>query len=318
MQQAINSPSGPAMDVTSLGIQLTRTGDNDSPFLSQDGNQFAFISRNRKNHSQPQVYLFDLTTLKEKRVTYQDGDCRDPILLNDGQTLVYASTTDELKERPILFRKDKTLPPLPPTELYLSDISGSEILRLTHREGFDGLAWPLPKRPESLVYSILDGKNLEVRQINLKSKKTIPIMAKRNRSVESLRPSLDGNRWAWIERSPTAETQVFVGQLDSPKGKDRILTLPKGDYKELVWLGEHKLILNAKIFKEFYQLYSLDLISECLTPLMDSESDLFSPRVHHGKQGLIFSSSSNGHSQIFYKSIATSGQCLKWQEQIKN
>lgn len=313
IQEAItNNPTAPTLDVTSLGIQLTKIGSNDSPFLSADGKKLVFVGRKRPSHQQGQIYLYDLEGLKERRITYQDGECRDPIIFRDD--IIYASTTDELKERPRLFQKSQENSPYPPTELYESGISDINIDRLTHHPGFDGFPWPRPDKSSLLLFSQWNGKGLEVHQLNLKNDGILPLLSKKDRSIESLRPSPDDKQWAWIERLPDSTTQVVVSPSGFATNKQKVLNLPKGDYKDLIWATDKKLMMSAKSLKKFYQLYSFDLEKNCLQSLFDSNSDLSSPQLHSERQAIVFTSTSDGNSQIFYKSLTTSDQCLKWEE----
>jgi Tol biopolymer transport system component len=317
LSSALNSPSGPALDVTSLGIQLTRVGENLSPALSADGKKVVFVSRKRPSHSQGQIYIYDLENLKERRVTYQDGDCRDPILLSDGR-VVYASTTDELKERPLLLQKKPDPSPYPPTDLYVSEVSGSDIIRLTQHGGFDGFPWQRPDRSESILYSQWSGQNLDVHQLNLISKNSIPLLNKKDVSIESMRLSPDSKQWAWIERTADGKTQILLSPSSLAPSKQKTLSLPKGDYKSLIWASNQKLIFAARALKKYDQLYSLDLSNNCLQSLFDANSDLGSPQLNAEKNALVFTSSSGGSSQIFYKSLPAPSECLKWEETTKN
>jgi Tol biopolymer transport system component len=119
-----------------LGSSITLLGDNTSPSWSPDGEHLLFVSRNRPAHKNAQVYEFDFKTNKERRITYSDGEDSDPQYVLGGNKIVYASTTDELKERPKLFGNELPTEQNPPTEIYLSDLSGIEIQRLTHHPGF--------------------------------------------------------------------------------------------------------------------------------------------------------------------------------------
>ena len=312
------NPVAPALDVTALGIQITKTGDNDSPFLSEDGKKVVYISRKRPSHKQGQVYLFDLERLKERRITYQDGDCKDPVLTKDGQQVLYASSTDELKERPLLFQKNVSPTSLPPTEIYSSDLAGSQIQRLTQREGFDGAPWPRYDRPESFLYSIWNGKLFEVWQMNLQSHQQVKMLDRKDRSIESLRISPDNKRSAWIERLPNGESQIVVGPIKYQNGPERTLKLPVGEFKELNWLNDHQLVINAKLFNKKFQFYRFDLISDCIQNLFETNTDLYSPRPNSDGQGLVFVSVLNEKSDIFYKSLTTSDQCLKWEAKPVN
>ncbi|MGZ5279605.1 MAG: TolB family protein, partial [Pseudobdellovibrionaceae bacterium] len=256
--------------------------------------------------------VYDLDKLKERRVTYQDGDCRDPIFLKDSKRIVYASTTDELKESPVIVRERDEKLPYPLTELYISDLSGSDIGRLTSKEGFDGFPWPRWDRPQSITFSRYTDSQLSSYQLNIENKQSVQLLSKKDLSIESLQLSPDKKQWAWIERAKTGTTQVWTGPFQLQSNKQTALSLPIGEYKEVLWLAPQKLILSAKIFKKYFQFYSFDLETKCLQSLFDSNTDLASPRLQVERQGLVFSSSQDGRSDIFYKSISANltGTCL--------
>jgi len=312
LQRALSNPEAPSLNVSSLGIQLTQQGDNDSPFISPDGKKVVYVSRRRAAHTHGQIYVYDLDTLKERRVTYQDGECRDPIFLKDSKRIVYASTTDELKESPLIVRSKEEKLPYPLTDLYVSDLSGSDIERLTNQDGFDGFPWPRWDRPQSITFSRYTDSQLSSYQLNLESKHSVLLLRKKDFSIESLQLSPDKKQWAWIERAKTGTTQVWTGPFLLQSNKQTALSLPNGEYKEVQWLAPQKLFITAKIFKKYFQFYSFDLETKCLQSLFDSNTDLASPRLQVERQGLVFSSSQDGRSDIFYKSIPAllPGTCL--------
>ncbi len=317
MREALNQPSAPSLDITSLGIQLTRFGNNTSPFLSADGKQFVFISSNRPSHSQGQVYLFNLENLKEKRITYQDGECSGAALLKDGR-VVYASTTDENKERPRLLFKQDPAEGTTPTEIYLSPLNGDQIERLTRHPGLDAAPWPRQDRPDSILFSRESGKKMEILQMNIKSGQITPMLSAKDRSVESLRHSPNKKMWAWIETNGEQVSEVMISPPGFVAGKRKTLSLPVGHYRDLLWVDDQKLILSGKTLKKNYQLYSYDLNSNCLQNVFETETDLTFPQLHSERQALIFASTANGSTQIYYKSLPTSDQCLKWEESKAN
>ncbi len=304
LQQALNNPGAPTLNVSSLGIQLTQQGSNDSPFLSANGKKVVFVGRNRPGHTQGQIYIYDLDTLKERRVTYQDGDCRDPIFLQDSKQIVYASTTDELKERPLLLRPKDSVSSYPYTELYLSDESGSNINRLTFEDGFDGRPWPRWDRPQSLTFSRVQNGHVASFQLNMESRQSIPVLAKKDISIESLQLSPDKKQWAWIQRADTGATLVWTGPYLLTPAKQAALTLPAGDYKDVQWMAAHSLLLTAKSLKKNYQFYTYDLETRCLQNLFESNTDLDSPRLNSEGHAVVFTSTQNGTSQIFYKTLS--------------
>lgn len=116
--------------------QITFEGENDSPRFSPDNQRLVYISRKRKGHKNTQVYEYSLLEEKERRVTFQDGEIRNPIYI-DSHSFLYASSTDEIKENLIERSSANSTEGRPPMELYQSDLFGNEILRITHFPGHD-------------------------------------------------------------------------------------------------------------------------------------------------------------------------------------
>lgn len=103
--------------------------------FSPDGKSLYLLLSRMPEHAGAQIYEADLQRGVLRRVTWQDGDIESFDVGPDGR-LLYASTTDELKERPHPSERspDEGLP----TEIYLSDRFGENIQRLTDHPGYDG------------------------------------------------------------------------------------------------------------------------------------------------------------------------------------
>ena len=160
---------------TKLGIKLTDLGNNTLPQFSWDGNELLYLSDQRKNHKQSQLYAVDLGTYQERRLTFQDGQIYDALPFSKTQ-VTYSSTTDENKERPRLFYPDLAeIAPaasgnsliFPPTEIYVASLQGLSIERLTEQAGFDGLISLNPNWPESILFSKWQEGHLQLWQLNI-------------------------------------------------------------------------------------------------------------------------------------------------------
>ena len=301
------------LDVTPLGIVLTKVGENDSPSFSADGKKIVFVSRNRKTHAQPQIYFFDLEQLSERRVTYQDGESRNPFLSKDGKKVIYASSTDELKERPTLLNSmaPKTPSAFPPMDLYESDLSGTEIRRLTNRAGFDGSPWP--RSDKSILYSQEKNSRLEIWQMNLASKETSPIFAKKDRSIYSLRLSPNGKNWAWIEKTNSNETSLHIAPLNFKEDPRNEIKLT-GVFDSVDWFDDEKLYFSGRWKTNVSQIFSYTLKDQCLKHLFQHSSNLSAPQLNPSKEGIVFVSDANGSKNIYYKSLSSNTEgCLTLQ-----
>ncbi|MGE0527643.1 MAG: TolB family protein [Bdellovibrionales bacterium] len=120
-------------------------GESSQPSFSHSGKRLLFISSRRPGHTHAQVYEKNLQSGEERRLTFQNGATFSPHYDLADERVIYASTTDELKEYPPLLNPDGLPSRLPfplnePTEVYLHGVAGLEITRLTSRRGFDGQA----------------------------------------------------------------------------------------------------------------------------------------------------------------------------------
>ncbi|MFA6317253.1 MAG: hypothetical protein WC943_07535 [Elusimicrobiota bacterium] len=91
------------------------TGVDTSPTFSPDAGQVAFVSDRSGN---PQVYILDMTTQRAKKLTRMNW-CDSPSWSPTGEWIAFAG-----RERP----KD-------PIDIFLVDVTGSQVRRLTHGEG---------------------------------------------------------------------------------------------------------------------------------------------------------------------------------------
>ena len=141
--------------------QLTTNGYNRQPLFVAD-DEIVYVSRNRVEHKDPQIYKRNLITGKEKRITFQRGHIINGVWLSGNKKLVFASSTDEDKETPHLLKKYiKRYPAsidtefffhlnLKPTEIYSTKTDGTDINRLSYHPGFD--AFPAYDDKKRVLY----------------------------------------------------------------------------------------------------------------------------------------------------------------------
>lgn len=169
---------------------LISAGRSRSAQFSPDGTRLLFVSSNRPQHRNPQAYELKLDGLKERRITFQDGDIGNVIYSTNGSDFIYTSTTDEAKEDPDLIRKVRNdsikndpakiakLPladqqvlgrPLPRSEIYESASDGSYIERITNQPGFDGNLTP---REGGFTFASVRNNNFDLYSFNVRTKST--------------------------------------------------------------------------------------------------------------------------------------------------
>jgi len=124
---------------------LVEEGESAQPSLSADGTKLVYVSGKRPLHNSPQVYVKDLRTGAERRVTFQNGIVSHPRFGPRGDQIVYSSTTDEDKEYPAFLRESGASGVLPtwlrqPTEVYVHGLNSFDIERVTTHAGYDSAA----------------------------------------------------------------------------------------------------------------------------------------------------------------------------------
>lgn len=248
------------------------------PSLSPRGRRLLAICDHQKTHAHPQLYVIETATGENRRITWQDGEVTEALWIDEGR-IAYASTTDEVKER--LFREESPLPKDPPTEIYLSDLYGNEIIRLTDRPGFDG---EMTLENTELSYVSVRAGKREVWRRNLATPKAAAAQVSlRNQSIH-FPVALPQKRWLWLSTpEPTAEENFTLGWFAKSEPPTKEITRPirlrrtsggqgvlilerleKGD--RLHWLSADWKCLKA-IWSEEARLSSADLV-ESPEPLL--------------------------------------------------
>lgn len=291
--------------------QLTFEGENDSPQFSETGNEIIFISRRREAHANPQVYEFDLLKNRERRVTFHDGEDATPSYIN-GREILYASTTDEIKESPFLNKNpDKDFPP---SELYKSDTYGNGIERLTHYPGFDGEALYVKTRKPFIVFTSRRGQLTGIYKLDLKSKGVSFVVVEKDHANRSPALSPDFKRIAWISTdTKTGEQSLRARNLNG--GKVEVLKENEGEYRDLSWAavdGRLYYSLRRPPAKNF-QLESYDPQKKCTQVLFKGNESLIQPRVsNERKPKIAFVRVLEDKKQIYMTALPENlGPCLE-------
>ena len=126
---------------------LVERGESSSPSLSADGKYLVFVSGKRPSHVSREVYIRDMDTKLERRITFQNGSTATPRFI-DNNAIIYGSSTDEDKESFDLMnargrpKVSKFPDPYRATnDVYLHRLSGDfSIERVSNHPGYDGEA----------------------------------------------------------------------------------------------------------------------------------------------------------------------------------
>lgn len=288
-----------ALQFRPVGDPQTSSGENESPSWSPSGEAFLFISRNRPQHKNFQVYEKNILTGEEKRITYSDGDTFNPIYFNSDQEIIYSSTTDELKERPLLFKTDKGTSAYPPADLYESNLSGTEISRLTLRPGFDGnISLSSNNKNEIYVQSAFDSVRKIVR-FNVKSKSSAFVF---NDNFDRKDFVQFKEKYAWIQTSPTQQIFIADKSLKNPTLAPLIDLIAQ----DLDWVSDNFILMSASLKnRPYFQIYAYKIDEKCLIPIVTADQvDLRQPKISFDRKKILFVSNQiNGKNQIMMKNI---------------
>lgn len=292
--------------------QLTFQGDNERPRFSADGEKIIFASRSRPHHKQAQIYEFNLKKNTERRVSFSDGDAFDPIYVGE-DAILYASTTDEIKENP-LKNFDKGLPP---SELYMSDVYGGDILRLTTQPGYDGEGAYVyhPSKP-FIVFSSRRGEINGIYRLDLKNMPVSFFNVEKGKSKRSPAVTTDGHSVAWIETDlESSEQKLMMAPLNGNGKKTPVMLKEKeGQYRDLFFGPSPMPKLYYSILRKGekrYQLEAYDIEQKCTRVLFKGADSLFFPVI--SDQGrFIFVREFQDKKQIYMVDLPTDlGPCLE-------
>lgn len=257
---------------------IVEEGESSQATYSPKGDKLLFISGSRAAHKQPQVYEKDLSSGEERRITYQNGGNMHPRYHPKENLIVYASSTDELKENPPLLNPNTAASKLPfpyqtPMEVYSHSLRALEITRLSHRFGFDGeprfsndgreIFWT---RVTNQKTEVISTNRLTQNSHTLKNLGTNPTQ---------LVVSADGKTLAWIDWDET----FGVARLRVQKGKEKPVEIGAENivYKtDLSFTSDSKWLLWAQKDTQLpvFDLWALDLDRLCprrLTASADGE-----------------------------------------------
>lgn len=293
--------------------QITFSGDNDHPRFSNDGVRVLYNSRARAKHKGTQIYESDLTENKERRVVFSDGDAFDAAYISDYEIL-YSSTTDEIKESPLT---NKNFPKeYPPSELYMSDLYGSDILRLTTQPSFDGESVFISNALKPFIlFTSRRGDVTGLYRLDLENLPVSLISAEGGKEKRSPAATPDQKSLAWTEKDLKTGSQKII--LYNIKNKNTsVLKSDEGDYRDLFFAPRSPQRLFYSILRKgqsHYQIEVFDLEKQCTQVVFKGQDSLFSPAVSNDfSERLAFSRLFEDKKQIFIVNLPTDlGPCLE-------
>ena len=273
-----------------------------------------FISSQRPSHRNTQVYEFEILRNSERRITFQDGEIRNPFYLTDDQ-IMYASTTDEIKENisPESGPK-KPMADRPPTELYQSDVYGNEIVRLTYFPGYDDEAIEFSGPKPYLLFTSFRNNLVGIYKYDFKSKSSSPFLVEKDRDKFSPTLSSDNKNLAWIEKD--LEKKTYALMLSPLKNlKPKVLKQDQMECRDLHFTnGSSQLIYSVQGKNEsVFHIEIYDFEKNCTQIVFSGLDSLIQPSYSPGTPNqVIFTRVMKNTRQIYLVDIPSDlGPCLE-------
>jgi len=315
-------------------LQITSVGDNVRPAFSADGKRVLFISRNRVNHANSQLYEFNLESKTERRLTFHDGDVQSASYTRDPSIIIYSSSTDEIKEGPFVVenlknrlqvkaKEDKNpvavvgpevfrnwpLGDTGPSELYRARLDGSEIRRLTRSPGFDGDV-TATRKDDTVIFIGLRSGQQNIQAFRFTSGSTRGLT--RNQSQKRFASvSTNGLGLVWTDfdfsKKPDA-TELFMADARTMSGFSMLL--PAGLHVTPTWHPNNEEIVWSAKLKASFNLFWSDRRGSCIKPVTQSASDQFFPALSPDGKKLAFVDASSGTYQIYISEFRLPKNCI--------
>ncbi len=289
---------------------VTKRGQNSQPvFVSKTG--FVYVSKNRKNHKDTQLYFKDLATGKEKQITHQVGQLSGVFYLKSLGQILYSSTTDEEKEAPYILKEYLNRFPasvkndsffqldFSPQEIYQSKLDGSSIERLTESSGYDGFPVYLPEK-DRLYFSRWHDNQMHLYAKSLK-KKLAPWKVMKTQGHDlGLQISNQKDKFTWFRFSPDFKSsQVLVSDLEF--NNPTFVTLDSGVNWSPTWHPNGKSIIYSAKYSgdRNFNLYEVSQGGECKRQITSDAGDQFFPTLSPNGKVLLYTSTQSGQEQIY-------------------
>ena len=223
---------------------LNLPGNQFSPHLSADDRLMTYASSQRNTHPHQEVYIYDFTTEKEKRWSFQGGKAFQPQFHPHHPKLLYSSTNIEVVSNPALYidllketesKKQKSLD-LPASEIVMRDLNTKAFQQMTQSGGYDGEASFIKNGRRILFTSVRKTKkNMETQvfSVDLRGRQLKKVTSLEGYNGQA-RITSDGKRMVHVQKKTKDSFSALV--FSSPPGKKyKTLPLPKGLHFSPTW-----------------------------------------------------------------------------------
>lgn len=262
-------------------ITLTELKGQNQDLAGVEPDQVVYSSAKRESHDHAQIYRFSFKDKKEYRITFSDGNSLRPIWNSKASAVIYSSDTDESKERSEFIIKN--IDPAASSddhgplrsELYMSDIFGNKIRRLTKEPGFDGDQDYQPGKNFVVFVSARDGgRDLYLMFLNSGSTQRIT-STKEDESQPRFSP--DGKRLAWVESVGSLHT-LIVGWPG--KKREVLLSIKDVSLENLSWGAKSDtLYFDSTIANGIPQIFEIQTATKCFRRITFTSQTIESPVV---------------------------------------
>lgn len=299
---------------------VTSIGDNSMARFSEDGTGVIFVSGGRPSHRNKQVYEISLAQMKERRLTFNDGEDLNPLFINAGRQILYSSSTDEIKEEPAALERilksyypeglksnRPSTAPLDPSEIYVQTLDGQVRERLTKVPGYDGEPAPHPDGKRIVFTSSRDGNpNLYLLGNNSTQRLTRGAFADRGAQF-----SPDGKSLVWSRHTPAFASAQIILSDENGRFRNAIPLTPQGaiDLHPTWHPNGNEIVFSSNRGGRFYNLYSIDRSGKCFKRLTQAVSDQLNPSFSPDGQRLLFTSVQGGRHQIYIMDYQPPNAC---------
>ena len=317
--------------VSHLARPLALKGKNKQARFSPDGRFILYISRDRRGHKNSQVYEMSLLSGEERRVTFQDGENRDPSYHPKGDRVIYASSTDELKEEEEWFFKEREKEkPMEvsrgiaslsgdrsfPYELYISQRDGRHIKRLTKSPDLDAKAVYHPSG-DFLLFSTRRRGKVDVFKMNSRGGKPKLWSAIKEGEYwnDELNFSKDGGRLAWVRHSKSSGiSHIYIAQSNTRKktlGELKQLTTQAAQHRSPVWYpdNQHIIFSSNRASPDNFELYVMKQDGSCIHRLTYDLGDDLDPAVSPDGKKIVFTKYRPEGEQIYIMDFKVPKNC---------
>jgi TolB protein len=319
------TPVTPPAPMISSGKPLTQNGENQMGRFSPDGTKIIYQSRSRIGHKGSQIYILNLANMRERRITYNDGDDFSPSFDSTGKYIFYSSTTDEMKEHPTGFPSSNIFAASPSEivepaanfeEIYHSDVDGSHIRRLTQSIGYDGSPSPSPDGRHTVFVSQRDG-NFELYFMDAKGKSQSRIF--KSTDVMAMPIFSPNGKLIAFESRPQGKNTVQIETIQVGGKTPVSITTHEGVNRDPSWTpdGNHIVFSSNRENENIFSIYMVKPDGTCLKRLTSPPDGFKSknmadlhPIVSPDGKKLLYSSNRSGVYQLYMIDFQEPKDCL--------